>query len=162
LESNSCDQLSLSVAAVDSRAPNHDVRCGMTSLLRTRISEILHYVWDPVSVSREPRARDEYDEMVSMVAQLLLERASGLIISSFLTCQAGVLGGRLDSDRDRRVAGLLIDWHRHMQASVPRRIDGALRAPLRTGRRSGSLWRSCKSAVLLPTSPPSDVIRRDT
>jgi hypothetical protein len=108
------------VVAIDSSSPDGEVSCGMTLVLRTRISEVLHYVWDPVVVSPEPRARDEYENLVPMVAQLLLERASRLTISSYLTSTAGGLGGRLDPERDRRVAGLLMDWHQVVSELFPR------------------------------------------
>ncbi len=44
--------------------------------LRRRISEVLHYIWDPIGVRGEPRARDEYDSYVAGV-YALLESGSG-------------------------------------------------------------------------------------
>jgi hypothetical protein len=35
--------------------------------LQARISEILHYVWDPIGVAGNPHARDEYDGYIGAV-----------------------------------------------------------------------------------------------
>ncbi len=32
--------------------------------LTSRISEVLHYTWDPIGVRGDPHARDEYDSYV--------------------------------------------------------------------------------------------------
>jgi len=39
--------------------------------LRTRVNEVLHYIWDPIGVRGEPNARDEYDAYVPRVCSLL-------------------------------------------------------------------------------------------
>jgi hypothetical protein len=36
-----------------------------------RVNEVLHYIWDPIGVRGEPRARDEYDSYAPEVYSLL-------------------------------------------------------------------------------------------
>jgi hypothetical protein len=52
--------------------------------LLTRVNEVLHYLWDPIGVRGEPRARDEYDAYVPDVYALLSQGASAEHIATHL------------------------------------------------------------------------------
>jgi hypothetical protein len=52
--------------------------------LYQRVSEVLHYIWDPIGVSDVPEARDEYDSYVPQVYSLLSRRAASEEIVQFL------------------------------------------------------------------------------
>ena len=41
--------------------------------LPERVSEILHFVWDPIGVAGVPQARDEYDSYVPFVVKMIME-----------------------------------------------------------------------------------------
>ena len=51
--------------------------------LRTRIDEILFYMWDPIGVNDEPAARKEYEFYVERVWQMVLENKSKEETSSY-------------------------------------------------------------------------------
>ena len=48
------------------------------------ISEVLHYVWDPIEIAGLPQARDEYETYVPGVLALLLSGASEAELSHHL------------------------------------------------------------------------------
>lgn len=68
--------------------------------LYRRVDEVLHYLWDPVGVSGEPFARDEYQSYVPRVFALLDEDADTDRIAGYLneivTKRMG-LGGNADA-----------------------------------------------------------------
>jgi hypothetical protein len=49
-----------------------------------RIDEVLHYVWDPIGVSRVPPARDEYSSYVPQVFSLVMKGADAVSIANHL------------------------------------------------------------------------------
>ena len=50
-----------------------------------RVDEVLHYVWDPIGVSRAPAARDEYYSYLPVVFGMLKKGAAPDDIRTFLT-----------------------------------------------------------------------------
>jgi hypothetical protein len=79
--------------------------------LYIRVDEVLHYIWDPIGVSIEPHARDEYDAYVPQVFGLLKKGVAASIIAAYLT-QTTVdrMGLRENQAHDLKVAQILIDW----------------------------------------------------
>ena len=49
-----------------------------------RVDEILHYIWDPIGISRYPEARDEYDSYLPKVFLMLKNTKDGKDIKDFL------------------------------------------------------------------------------
>lgn len=43
--------------------------------LRRAVSEVLHYIWDPIGIAGTPQARDEYDGYVEPICSLLWQGA---------------------------------------------------------------------------------------
>src|SRR5437016_2716387 len=54
-------------------------------VLAARVGEILHYVWDPIGVVRYPQARDEYDNYVPQVVEMLLQEKTADDIAMHLS-----------------------------------------------------------------------------
>ncbi len=52
--------------------------------LHTRISEVLHYLWDPIGMSHEPQARNEYAPYALKVLRMVSERKSATEIAAYL------------------------------------------------------------------------------
>ena len=52
--------------------------------LYKRIDEVLHYVWDPIGISDEPWARDEYESRVPQVFSLVVNQATPQAIADHL------------------------------------------------------------------------------
>jgi hypothetical protein len=79
--------------------------------LHTRVNEILHYIWDPIGVRGEPRARDEYDAYVPEVCSLLQSDATVEQIAAHLDNIATDRMG-LNSNMKHSVltANNLLDW----------------------------------------------------
>ena len=50
-----------------------------------RVGEVMHDLWDPIGVSQEPYARDEYDAYVPVVTGMLMRGAGETEIASYLT-----------------------------------------------------------------------------
>jgi hypothetical protein len=57
----------------------------LKKLLRQRIDEVLHYIWDPIGVAGIPEARDEYDSYVPGVYRLLFQDSPEGEIAKMLT-----------------------------------------------------------------------------
>ena len=75
------------------------------------VDEILHYVWDPIGVAGEARARDEYYGYVPPTFKLVQEGAAAEAIAAYLEGIA-VEGMGLSSSPQHalKVARLLIEW----------------------------------------------------
>lgn len=79
--------------------------------LLTRISEVLHYIWDPIHVSGVPQARDEYDSYAPQIFSLLKKKASQEEIANHLAyITVERMGLKQSSKHDAEVANILIDW----------------------------------------------------
>lgn len=83
--------------------------------LQRAVDEVLHYVWDPISVCRVPQARDEYDGYVGQIFTLLRSGASSSEISqrleSIVVEHMGLSSCKEQSDK---VASTLTDWRDHL------------------------------------------------
>ena len=79
--------------------------------LYRRVDEVLHYVWDPIGISSEPMARDEYYSYLPQVLSLLKENAGTERLAAHLsrisTEQMGLTENR---SKDLRVAEVLLAW----------------------------------------------------
>jgi hypothetical protein len=70
-----------------------------------RVSSILLKDWDPIGVHDVPAARDEYDQYVGSIADMLAAGTSASDLSRHLIeIEIGTMGLRGDRDRARRVA----------------------------------------------------------
>ena len=79
--------------------------------LLARISEVLHYVWDPIGVSDEPNARDEYDSYVAGIYALLEGGANaGQIAVHLDKIAVGGMGLRSNMEHNRVTADRLLAW----------------------------------------------------
>jgi hypothetical protein len=79
--------------------------------LLTRISEVLHYVWDPIGVCGEPNARDEYDSYVAGIYALLEGGANTEQIAIHLDKIAvGGMDLRSNMEHNRVTADRLLAW----------------------------------------------------
>ncbi|KFN46798.1 hypothetical protein P873_14590 [Arenimonas composti TR7-09 = DSM 18010] len=75
------------------------------------VSEVLHYIWDPIQVSGVPQARDEYEGYVGLTYSLLRSGASETDISEHLQRIADERMG-LPSRKQKAdlAASVLVDW----------------------------------------------------
>jgi hypothetical protein len=82
------------------------------------VDEVLHYVWDPIGVSGEPRARDEYYSYVLTTFKLLRERDDELAIAAYLGEVATErIGLSANPDHDLKVARVLLEWKQVIRQS---------------------------------------------
>jgi len=85
------------------------------SELYKRCDEVLFYLWDPIGVSDQPYARDEYHSYLPQAFQLVRSNATADQIASYL---AGVekdrMGSESQPDHNRKVAEILLEWRRRI------------------------------------------------
>ena len=89
--------------------PNH--LSSQDQKLFSVVGEVLHYIWDPIGVSRVPQARGEYDGYVGPVFTLLRSGAEASDISIHLQHIADErmsLPGR--KEQSDAAASVLTDW----------------------------------------------------
>jgi hypothetical protein len=81
--------------------------------LYRRTDEVLHYIWDPIGVSRAPEARDEYYSYLPQIFGLLKTNANADRIAMHLT-EIATTSMDLTQNRkhDLEVAELLLHWQR--------------------------------------------------
>ena len=79
--------------------------------LQMRVNEVLHYIWDPIGVRGEPRARDEYDSYVPEVYSLLQKGAAPDQIAAHLNRIATErMGLNSNIEHSLLTAHNLLDW----------------------------------------------------
>ena len=89
--------------------------------------EVLHYEWDPIGVSREPMARDEYHAYLPQVFALLQEEQGSERLAQYLVgIERERMGLAADLEHARETAALLIAWqtvikNKHAALPVPSR-----------------------------------------
>lgn len=75
------------------------------------VDEVLHYIWDPIGVAGEPRARDEYYAYVPGVFSLVRDGKNAEEISAYLRSIATEhMGLTAVPDAEFTVARLLLEW----------------------------------------------------
>lgn len=81
--------------------------------LRQAVSEVLHYIWDPIGVAGTPQARDEYNGYVDYVCTLLWQGADTSLIAKHLVQIADRQMGLTDTEsRADLAAEKLLEWRR--------------------------------------------------
>lgn len=79
--------------------------------LSRRVDEVLHYLWDPIGISDEPNARNEYASYLPSVLTLLLANTEATKIALHLHNLATQnLGLSPNLDHSTEVAQILIEW----------------------------------------------------
>jgi hypothetical protein len=85
--------------------------------LYRRVDEVLHYIWDPIGVSGEPMARDEYDSYLPHVFSLLKANVKSEPIAEYLfEVSTGRMGLKENRAKDMEVAEILLDWKKTIYA----------------------------------------------
>jgi len=83
--------------------------------LPQRVDEVLHYLWDPIGISDEPGARDEYASYVPGVMSLLVTDASVPQIGKHLDhIVVNQIGLPSNLEHCTQVAHILIAWRKNL------------------------------------------------
>lgn len=76
-----------------------------------RVDEVLHYVWDPAGVSNSPVARNDYDDYLPAVFELLRDGAVEDTIAAHLDAlEENDFGLEADTEMTGHVADILTEW----------------------------------------------------
>jgi len=76
--------------------------------LYKRTDEVLFYIWDPIGISREPYARDEYWAYLPQVFQMLLNnKPKELIVEFLLSIVKDKIGLRPNKKHTKEVVEIL-------------------------------------------------------
>lgn len=79
--------------------------------LYRRVDEVLHYIWDPIGVSRFPGARTEYRSYLPEVFKLLKGNSDAKTIASYLIkVETGHMTLVANRHKAREAANILIEW----------------------------------------------------
>lgn len=93
----------------------------LNDCLSERVSEILHYIWDPIGVSGAPQARDEYDSYVPQIVGLLTSGKQEEEIEKYLFWikneLMGLSVGTIPSKNDEEIAKMLLNHYEYLQYS---------------------------------------------
>jgi hypothetical protein len=82
------------------------------------VDEILHYIWDPIGVSGEARARDEYYSYVPATFKLVQEGAAAEAIAAYLEGIAvDGMGLSPNPQRALKAGRLLREWRELVRES---------------------------------------------
>jgi hypothetical protein len=92
--------------------------------LRSRVDEILYYIWDPIGVAAEPSTRDEYSRYVSELLSLLENDANTEQIARCLNNIATTKMGMQPNDKHcLAIARLLLVWKEWLLQQWPLASD---------------------------------------
>jgi len=87
--------------------------------LRSRVDEVLYYVWDPIGVSNEPCARGEYRSYVPAVLKLVEQNDTvdpiSLYLTEIITKKMGLNSNKKECDK---VAQLLLEHKRAIKEGL--------------------------------------------
>jgi hypothetical protein len=79
--------------------------------LYRRVDEVLHYLWDPIGISDEPGARDEYDSHLPRVFKMVNEGAEAADIANYLDIVVkSDMGLKSNGEFSLRIADVLLRW----------------------------------------------------
>ena len=79
--------------------------------LHPAISEILHYIWDPIGIAGIPEARDEYEGYVAAILSLLRSDAGESAIVDYLVeVETDSMGLERPREHSIKTAELLLRW----------------------------------------------------
>jgi hypothetical protein len=82
-----------------------------TDELRSRVDEILYYIWDAIGVAAEPSTRDEYSRYVPELMSFLERDADSKEIARCLSEIATArMGLRQNDKHSLAIADLLLGW----------------------------------------------------
>ena len=88
--------------------------------LRSRVDEVLHYIWDPIGVAGVPEARDEYYSYITPIFDFLLEgKTQNEISKTLLDMSTGHMGLTYSKElkkRTEQASEVLIRWTKIIQA----------------------------------------------
>jgi len=88
-----------------------DVRALKEKIFWRRCDEVLHYIWDPIGVSDEPGARDEYEGYVPQVVKLLMSGAEEeAVVEHLVRIEVRNMGLGSTRENAARAADALVRW----------------------------------------------------
>jgi hypothetical protein len=91
--------------------------------LLQRIDEVLHYIWDPIGISSNPHARDEYRSYALPLFSLLKSASTEAQIADWLSnIRKDTIGMPPNRRNDQVVAILLLDWKEMLRLASTRRV----------------------------------------
>jgi len=80
--------------------------------LLERIDEVLFYIWDPISVSDDVDARDEYSDYAPKILDILLETDNAEKIIEKLNEIIQIIEIKSDLEKNKKVAEILLNYKR--------------------------------------------------
>ncbi|MBS3910005.1 MAG: hypothetical protein KGZ93_10365 [Actinobacteria bacterium] len=85
------------------------------SELYGRIDEVLHYIWDPIGISDEPWARDEYHTYLPEVFSLIKSNSSiDKIVDYLVRIEHERMGLTPNREHAKIVAEILVAWQQRV------------------------------------------------
>ena len=79
--------------------------------LHRAVSEVLHYLWDPIGVAGTPEARDEYDGYVDGICGLLWRGADAdTLVAHLVDIAEASMGLPGTQERAAQAAEILLIW----------------------------------------------------
>ena len=83
------------------------------------VDEVLHYLWDPIGISDEPGARDEYRSYLPGVFNLLKQNEPPETIAQcLLEISVDRMGFEGDYKHDLEIAEVLLNWKKMIEAKA--------------------------------------------
>lgn len=81
--------------------------------LYARISEVLHYIWDPIGVADIPNARNEYNSYLPHLFRLVIKNNDVGEVAKYLNMvQSKKIGLGSNLKKCKEVAIIIVNWHK--------------------------------------------------
>jgi len=79
--------------------------------LYSKVDEVIHYIWDPIGISFEPEARNEYYSYLPEIYRLVKSNAPIEIIAKHLNkIQIENIGLPSNLEKCTEIANILLSW----------------------------------------------------
>jgi hypothetical protein len=84
--------------------------------LLLRVDEVLHYLWDPISICEIPEARDEYSSYAGVVLSMLKRGEPSERISAYLRgIRVDHMGmGTPEQGNEDEIAAIVTNWKENL------------------------------------------------
>ncbi|HNY31515.1 MAG TPA: hypothetical protein PKO15_11565 [Fibrobacteria bacterium] len=84
--------------------------------LYQRIDEVVHYIWDPIGVSSEPAARDEYYSYLPQIFQLVKSGDAAGIETYLKYISVERMGLSEDPESIKSTTEILLEWKTYLES----------------------------------------------
>jgi hypothetical protein len=83
-----------------------------------RIEEVVHYIWDPIGISGQPQARDEYSNYMTAIFGRVKAGKEDEIIEYLRWAASDNMGLQFDKEKAIEATRAMLDWKSYIEENT--------------------------------------------